>query len=356
MPQDMELQGQIPLAPLTTLGLGGKAEFFVDIANITQLKELHDYCGEHNLCLTVLGGGSNALIPDEGMAGVVFRYGDRGITIVSEDSQSTVVDVGAGLPWDTLVHWSVTQGLWGLECLSGIPGWVGAAPIQNIGAYGAELADVLQSIEVFDLSDSSVVRMSASQLGLGYRESHLKRGWRGRYVVVSIQIQLSRQASPNLSYRDLQPLAAQAVPPTLSEIREHVLMVRSQKSMLADPEDPDAQSLGSFFVNPVVDSLGLKRIEDVANQEGFSEVPRHPAGDNWKVPAAWLIERCGFKRGTRLGRVGISTKHALALIHLGGGTTSELLELATQIQERCLDVFGVSLEREPQLLTALSDG
>lgn len=356
MPQGMELQGQSRLAPLTTLGLGGKAEYFVDISNITALKELRAYCVERDLGLTVLGGGSNALIPDEGVTGVVFRYCARDITVVADDSESVVIDVGAGLPWDALVQWSVAQGLWGLECLSGIPGWVGAAPIQNIGAYGAELADVLESIEAFDMRDSSLVRLRADQLGLGYRESHLKRAWRGRYIVVSIRVKLLKNSVPNLSYSDLRPLAERESPPSLGAIRDHVLEVRAQKSMLADPDDPDAQSLGSFFVNPVIDSVSLERIEHVAHSEGLGEVPRHSVEGKWKVPAAWLIERCGFQRGRRFGNVGISTKHALALVHHGGGTTTQLLALADQIQARCLESFGVSLEREPQLLEALCSG
>ena len=353
MPADMELQGQSLLAPLTTLGLGGRAEFFVDIRSVSELVELRSHALKLGLPLTVLGGGSNALIPDHTIAGVVFRYLASGISVLHDTGESVLIDAKAGLAWDGLVEWSVKQGLWGLECLSGIPGWVGAAPIQNIGAYGAELADVLVSIDVFDTKDAEVIRLPATELGLGYRESHLKRAWRGRYVVLAIQLQLSRQACPNLSYRDLRSLAESEREPTLSEIRARVLEIRTHKSMVADPNDPNAQSLGSFFVNPVIDAAALAHIEKVAAERASGEVPRHQVERGWKVPAGWLIEQSGFKRGSQFGAVGISEKHALALVHHGGGTTAELLDLATRIQEQCLQVYGVQLEREPQPLAPL---
>ena len=350
----MELQGQISLAPLTTLGLGGRAEFFADIASVAELSELRDYSLKRGLPLTVLGGGSNALIPDEGVGGVVFRFGARSLDVVSDLKDRVIIDVGAGLSWDSFVAWSVERGLWGLECLSGIPGWVGASPIQNIGAYGAELGDVLESVELFDMRKGALLRLQATALGLGYRESHLKRAWRGRYVVVGIRVSLSKVARPRLGYKDLSDLANRDESPGLHEIRSRVLEVRAAKSMLADPSDPNAQSLGSFFVNPVVDGTSLERIEAVAVERALGAVPKHSVGDGWKVPAAWLIERSGFTRGTQVGRVGISTKHALALIHLGDGRTQELLAFSEQIKDRCFETFGVRLEREPQPLESLS--
>ena len=353
MPGIMELQGQCLLAPLTTLGLGGRAEYFIDISTLEELRDLYQEAQKRSLSLTILGGGSNALIPDDGVEGIVFRYGGSHLQCIEAQSDAVIVDVGAGYEWDALVAWAVNEGLWGLECLSGIPGWVGAAPIQNIGAYGVELADVLRSIEVFDMSDGSVQRLECQELGLGYRDSHLKRHWRGRFVVLSIRLELSRNGVPNLSYRDLQVLNESPRTPTLLEIRERVLNVRAQKSMLARVDDPDAQSLGSFFVNPVLGQQELESVKKICSQRNLGPLPFHAFGDSWKVPAAWLIEKAGFARGTVFGGVGISRKHSLALINRGDGSTAELLALAERIKDTCREIFGVELEREPQPLTRL---
>ena len=187
MPGIMELQGQCLLAPLTTLGLGGRAEYFIDISTLEEPEASTKKPRNEASSLTILGGGSNALIPDDGVEGIVFRYGGSHLQCGEAQSDAVIVDVGAGYEWDALVAWAVNEGLWGLECLSGILAGLLATPIQNIGAYGVELADVLRSIEVFDMSDGSVQRLECEELGLGYRDSHLKRHWRGRFVVLSIR-------------------------------------------------------------------------------------------------------------------------------------------------------------------------
>ena len=216
-----------------------------------------------------------------------------------------------------------------------------------------ELADVLRSIEVFDMSDGSVQRLECEELGLGYRDSHLKRHWRGRFVVLSIRLELSRNGVPNLSYRDLQVLNESPRTPTLLEIRERVLNVRAQKSMLARVDDPDAQSLGSFFVNPVLGQQELESVKKFALSVISVLCLFMPLVTLGKYLLRGLLRKRDLRAVRFFGGVGISRKHSLALINHGDGSTAELLALAERIKDTCREIFGVELEREPQPLTRL---
>lgn len=332
----------VALAPLTTLELGGPAEWFAEVGDLEQLREALDFAASRKLPVTVLGGGSNVLVADEGVAGLVLRPLVRRLDI---DDGGRVV-VGAGEPWDLVVAATVDRGLAGFECLAGIPGLAGATPIQNVGAYGQEIGDTLVEVLAWDLQQGRLERIPAAECGLGYRSSRFKQE-PGRWVVLEVEFQLRPGGPDRPRYPEL---AARLGPsPSLAEVRDVVLELRRSKSMVIDPADPNRRSAGSFFVNPVVSPELAEQV--AAASSAGAEMPRWSMGDGRvKLSAAWLIEQAGFPRGSRRGAVGQSTRHALALVHHGGGTARELINYAEAIQAAVLGRFGVSLTAEPRFL------
>lgn len=351
----MREQRDALLSGMTTLGLGGRAARIVDVENERELADVFAELDGSDEPVMVLGGGSNVVVDDEGWPGTVVRPLLRGIE-VRRDGSSVHLRVGAGEVWDDLVAHAVARGWAGLACLSGIPGWCGAAPLQNIGAYGHEVGQVLTAVRVFDRVKRSYVSFSRGDCGFGYRTSVFRN--ESRYVVSAVELEL-RQGDPEaVRYAELVRalgLKDGARAPA-ARVRETVLALRRGKGMVVDPADPESRSAGSFFVNPIVDDEGLRTIVACALDRGMvqqgSDVPRFEADPGrWKVPAAWLIERAGFVKGTAHGAVGISRKHALALVNRGG-TTSELLALQDRICEAVHATFGVRLRREPILVRA----
>ena len=348
------LRRDVLLAERTTLEIGGAARWWARVEEPATLGELVRWAGAQGLPLTILGGGSNLLVADGGFDGLVIELGWKGVDVERQPGGARL-RVGAGVPWDALVATTVEAGLGGLECLSGIPGRVGAAPIQNIGAYGQEVAEHLHAVEVFDLERGRVERLLASDCGFGYRWSHFKGAWRGRYVVLGVELELPATEIGTVRYRDLEKrfeLAPGDPRPSVAAVREAVLEVRRSKSMVLDPEDPNRRSAGSFFVNPVVDpAMAAEALRRFREAGGEGEMPAYPAAEGrTKLAAAWLIERAGFERGHRQGRVGLSSRHTLALINRGGATARELLGLAATIRTGVRERFGVSLEPEPVFL------
>jgi UDP-N-acetylmuramate dehydrogenase len=328
----------VPLAPLTTLELGGAAQWFAEVADREELEQALAFARERRLPVTILGGGSNVVVADAGVAGLVLRPLIPGLRI-----EGSEVVVGAGVPWDDVVAAAVARGLAGIECLSGIPGLAGAAPIQNIGAYGQEVGTRIEAVEAWSLESARVERLSRDDLGFGYRTSRLKREV-GRWIVLGLRLRLSAEVEPP-AYAELASRLSAA--PTVRDIREAVLDLRRAKSMVIDPADPNRRSAGSFFLNPVIAEADLERLQRC----GGGPVPSWPlAGGLAKVSAAWLIERAGFTRGRRHGAVGQSSKHALALVHHGSGSTQELLAYAHEVEAAVERHFGLRLEREPVLL------
>ena len=328
-----------PLAPLTTLRLGGPAKRLVSVATEAELVEA---VGEADEPLLLLAGGSNLVLPDAGWPGVVVRIETRGI-----ERDGAVLEVQAGEPWDDLVAATVEEGLAGFECLSGIPGSVGATPIQNVGAYGQEVAETVRSVRVLDRATGTIHELAPADCGFAYRSSALKRT--DRWVVLAVTFALRRApTSQPLRYAelaralDLEPGARAP----LGEVREAVLALRRGKGMVLDPADPDTISAGSFFMNPILDPDTIAALR-----------PRPPAfpqpDGRVKTSAAWLIERAGFAKGYARGRVAISSKHALALVNRGGASTAELLALAREIAAGVRDRFGVQLEPEPTIVGGL---
>jgi UDP-N-acetylmuramate dehydrogenase len=318
------------LAPLTTLRLGGPADRLVEAHSEHELAELAPEAA------LILAGGSNVVIADEGVRGTVVQIKTTGIA----HAQDLLV-VQAGEPWDGVVEYAVTNRLQGFECLSGIPGSTGATPIQNVGAYGQEVAETVQWVRVLDRATGRIETMAASECGFGYRTSVFK--YHDRRVVLAVAFKLRRSPlSGPLRYAELArtldvPVGGQA---PLDDVRAAVLQLRRRKGMVIDPDDPDSVSAGSFFTNPI---LPADAVPDGA--------PMWPEPDGRvKTSAAWLIERSGFGRGHGSGPAGISTKHTLALVNRGGATTAELMALAHEIAAAVTARFGVDLHPEPVLV------
>ena len=303
--------------------------------------------------LLVLGGGSNLVVADVGFPGTVVRIASRGCDVIEHGDQAELV-VAAGEPWDDLVARAIDDGLRGIECLSGIPGSTGATPIQNVGAYGASVDDVISRVRVWDRTERRVVDLMPAECGFAYRTSRFKHS--ERFVVLEVAFTLARaRTSAPIRYAELARMLGVAVGERvpLVAVREAVLDLRRAKGMLIDPHDPASVSAGSFFTNPILDARSFARFEQaVAGQLG-SDVrpPAWPEANGCtKTSAAWLIERAGFSRGYGEGLVGLSTKHTLALINRGGATTAELVALAREIRSGVVDTFGVELHPEPTLV------
>jgi UDP-N-acetylmuramate dehydrogenase len=338
------------LAEYTTLGLGGPAKTFVAAsteADLIDAVRAADAAGEPVL---LLGGGSNLVIADDGFPGTVIHVASRGLGYTAVDGQVDVT-VAAGEEWDDVVAAAVAEGLAGLECLSGIPGRAGATPIQNVGAYGHEVAEVITTVRVFDRLTSQIRIIPNGRCRFAYRTSLFKAGEPGRYLVLDVTFRLARQpASMPVMYAELASEldVAPGERAGVSEVRSGVLKIRARKGMLRGPGDPDSRSAGSFFTNPVLGAAEFARVAAVA----AGPVPRFDAGEGRvKVPAAWLIEHAGFGKGYGApGRARVSSKHTLALVNAGGATTADLLALASEIRDGVRAAFGVTLEPEPTLV------
>jgi len=340
------LVDDVPLAPLTTLELGGRARHLTRAADEASLIAALRWADERRLPVLVLGGGSNVVVSDAGYDGLVVCVASRGLAFAPEDGGEVRVTAQAGEPWDALVAETVQRGLGGLECLSGIPGLAGATPIQNVGAYGQEVAETIRAVRVVERGSWRVSELAPEACGFAYRDSAFKRD-PGRHVVLAVTFGLRAGGPPAVRYRELALALAARAEPTLADARVAVLALRRSKSMVIDPADPNRRSVGSFFTNPIVGAAEAARVAVLAG----GEMPRWPAGDGLvKLSAGWLIERAGFAKGLRRGPVGISSRHALALVHHGGGTSAALVELAREIRDGVRARFGVTLTAEPVLV------
>lgn len=352
MSAQLSIQENVPLAPFTTLQIGGVARFFVEVQREDELLTALDFAVARRLRVFVLGGGSNVLIADEGFPGLVVRTALRGV-VYRNEGERVLVTANAGEDWDELVRQCVERDLAGIECLSGIPGLVGGTPVQNVGAYGQEISETIVSVRVFDRFERHIAELTNAECCFGYRSSLFNTEACERYVVLAVVYVLKPHGLPALRYPDVKNFfAARPDSPSLQEVREAVRTIRARKAMLIIPGDPDCRSAGSFFKNPVVTKKDLMRLEAAAKAQRLIRddegVLHFAAGeDRWKVPAAWLIERTGFKKGYRRGRVGISSKHTLAIVNHGGATAREVLSLATEIHERVRENFGIWLRPEP---------
>jgi UDP-N-acetylmuramate dehydrogenase len=345
----------VPLAPRSTMGVGGPARFFVEACDEVTVVEAARWAAARSLPLRVLGGGSNIVVADEGVDGLVVRVALQGIS--ARDTEGAVeVTAAAGEPWDPLVERAVAEGWAGLECLSGIPGLVGATPMQNVGAYGQEVSQTVTAVRALDRRSGEIATLSAADCGFGYRTSRFKRGEPDRFVILAVTYRLAPRGAPTVRYADLErDLNGRGIrKPSLGDVRSTVLEIRRSKSMVLDPADDNRRSCGSFFLNPIVDAAVLARVERAV---GESTMPRWPEADGRvKLSAAWLIERAGFRRGESRGAVALSTRHSLAIVCHEGARAAHVAAFATEIRGRVAARFGVLLAPEPVLWGALSVG
>jgi UDP-N-acetylmuramate dehydrogenase len=343
----MNVQENVSLAPLTTMKVGGLARYFVESNKIAEVQDAVAFARSRNLPLFILGGGSNLVISDAGWPGLVLKIGITGIEERNENGKA-IFEVGAGEEWDKFAATSVARNCAGVECLSGIPGSVGGTPVQNVGAYGQEVAETIESVLTLDLRDDQIRELCGEACGFSYRTSIFNTSERGRYIILRVTYGLTPGGQPRIEYADLKRhFSGWQQIPTLADTREAVRSIRASKAMLITPGDADSRSVGSFFKNPVLSSEQHQDLNRRAAARGL-QVPSYPALDaQHKISAAWLVEHSGFTKGYGNGSVGISSKHALAIVNRGGATAADVIALKEQIERRVEEIWGIRLQSEP---------
>lgn len=336
----MTQTGPRTLGQVTTLRIGGSVRAWVDAESEAHIEDAARTPGR----LVVLGGGSNLVAPDEAIDATVVRIATRGVA-VRVSGEAVHLDVMAGEPWDDLVAMCVHEGWTGIEAMSGIPGLVGATPVQNVGAYGQEVSDVVASVRALDRSTGEIVSLDPRQCGFAYRHSRFKAE-PDRWIVLSVGLVLRARRECQVAYAELASLLGVEVGANadIAEVRAAVLLLRKRKGMVLDPDDHDTWSAGSFFTNPILSPVEAGRIDLTC--------PRYPTAVGVKVSAAWLIEQAGITKGFGLpgSRAAVSGKHVLALTNRGGATSAEVMDLAGHVQHEVQQTFGVSLVPEPVIL------
>lgn len=339
----MQIRENEPLAARTTLGVGGAARWFVEAGDENEVVAAAQWAQERGLPLFVLGGGSNLLVADAGFDGLVLVVGLKGL--VQKDD---LLCAAGGELWDHVVDFAVARGLAGLESLAGIPGTAGGTPVQNVGAYGCEVAETIERVRAYDLEAGCFVEFAGGACGFGYRQSRFNSAERGRYVVTRVDYRLRAGGVAELRYADLKSYFGEKKnAPTLVEVAEAVRTIRRRKGMVWVEGEADCRSAGSFFKNPAVEPAKAAALRDWAAARGLQLRTYPTDGGKEKIPAAWLIEQAGFPKGYALGAAGISSRHTLALINRGGARAAEILALAERIKAGVAERFGIALAMEP---------
>ncbi len=347
------IKENVLLAPYTTFKVGGPARFFADVGNLDELREAIQFARSKNLPSFILGGGSNILISDAGFPGLVLR--NKFSDFDTEESRDYLrVKVGGGEDWDKFVEFAISKNAAGIECLSGIPGTVGAAPVQNIGAYGQSVSETIESVAAIDLASGREEVFNNESCQFGYRTSRFKKD-SGKYFITSVTFRLKKGAAPAIFYHELKNYFAGVPAPSLAEARHAVIKIRSKKGMVVTGAELET-SVGSFFTNPVLGRGFLNDLKTKVEEcERLKNCCRPPwfwewEGERIKISAACLIECAGFPRGIKRGRVGISPLHSLAVVNLGGAAAQEIMFFAEDIRNKVKKEFGINLEIEPQLI------
>ncbi|MGA8780105.1 MAG: UDP-N-acetylmuramate dehydrogenase [Terracidiphilus sp.] len=340
----MQITENQPLAPFTTLEIGGPARWFAEARSEDDIAEACEWARGRDVPLFVLGGGSNVLVSDRGFPGLVLHIGLMGTSWDGE-----VLRAAAGEPWDNCVQQAIERDCAGMECLAGIPGTVGGTPVQNVGAYGQEVASVIERVRAFDIGAQTFIELSAAECEFSYRRSRFNTKDRGRFIVTRVDYGLRPNGPPNLTYADLKShFQNRPDTPSLREVADAVREIRRSKGMLMVEGDPDCRSVGSFFKNPAVSQDVADKIRWHAEEAGVPLRVFPADGGLVKIPAAWLIEHAGFAKGYAFGAAGISPQHTLALVNRGGALADEILSLAQKIADAVEAKFGVRLEMEPE--------
>lgn len=335
------------LSAWTTLGVGGPCRRLVEVRDAAGLGAVLAEAARDQEPVLILGGGSNVVVADSGFPGTVAHIGLAGQRLVREGDEVTAT-VAGGEDWSSFVERCVSEGLSGVECLVGIPGQAGATPVQNVGAYGQEVAETITGVVVFDRLRGDAARMSPGDCRFGYRTSIFKRN--DRYVVLEVTFCLERSPlSRPIAYSELARHLGVAVGERapIAEVAAAVLELRRRKGMVLDPADEDTRSAGSFFTNPVLPARQVRRLTSLA-----PAVPTFVTNEGTKVPAAWLVENAGFQKGHKRGNAAISGKHTLAIVTRPGATAEDVLGLAREVRAGVLERFGILLEPEPSLVGA----
>lgn len=345
----MDIKRNVILSDYTSIRLGGAADQFIICRTVGDIVRALEFTGEKQLPVCVLAGGSNLIFRDEGYKGAVLKINLKGVNVYDE-GDSFLIKVAAGENWDDLIRQTIELGLTGIECLSGIPGATGATPVQNVGAYGQEVSDIIENVYAIDRSTLKKIIFTKEDCRFGYRQSRFKNDDKDKYIITEVTYRFKKNEKPVIKYDQLKEYLEGQYSDGNSiadpeKIRNSVLELRRSKSMVLDPDDPDSRSCGSFFMNPVLNEFHFREFMDRLPAE-HSAIKFFKTDGQYKIPAAWLIEKAGFKKGYMKNGVGISRKHSLALINING-TTNALMKLAAEIVDEVRKKFGIELEREP---------
>ncbi len=339
-----------PLKELTTFKIGGPARYFTEVTNEHEVAEALAFAKGLNLDIFTLGGGSNLLISDNGFPGLVINNKIKGLAS-RRNGDGILVTANAGHDWDAFTKFCTEHNWQGVECLSGIPGTVGAAPVQNIGAYGQNAENVVEEVRAIDISTGAPAILDSRECKFGYRKSIFNTSASGRYIITGVTFRLAASAYPNVTHHDLKRYFSSTANITLAQVRDAVLNIRSTKGLLVLNGYERLNSAGSFFKNPVVSGDLFERVEKTVRDMGgcANWYWPQPSGEV-KISAACLIQTAGFIRGYRTGNVGISPWHTLALINYGNATACEVIAFARQVQEQVREKFCITLKPEVQCI------
>ncbi|MGM9999111.1 MAG: UDP-N-acetylmuramate dehydrogenase [Candidatus Bruticola sp.] len=346
------IKTNVAISSLTTFEIGGPAAYLAEPTTLSELKESITFARQHKLPIFPIGSGSNILAADSGFPGLLIKSRMQDLKITTQEDY-VCIEAQSGVLWDDLVAQSVSLNSAGLECLSGIPGQVGAAPVQNIGAYGQEAANCIEHVQVLDLDSLELKNIPTRDCAFAYRTSNFKTIWKDRFFITSVSFKLKHQGQASLRYQDLERFFAEQLAanknwrPNLNDVRQAVLQVRASKSMLYDKKNPNHRCAGSFYLNPIVEYTKAQQLK-----EQYPSIPVY-ATDNQnlcKISAAWLVDQAGFCKGFRHGRAGVSSAHTLALINAGGASADDILAFSAEITAKIHEKFGIQLVPEPVML------
>ncbi len=343
MSQTVNVKEHFDLSNFNTMGLSATARYFASVDSLTDIQQLFSDARFKDLPVFMLGGGSNVLFVED-FEGLIIHLAISGKKVMDEDEDAISLKVGAGENWHTLVQYCVERGWGGIENLALIPGSVGAAPIQNIGAYGVELQEVFKSLEAYEIETGKIRTFNNVQCEFGYRDSVFKKELKGKYIIISVTLSLQKKPVVNVTYRALSDaLRAKGIQnPAIKEVNKTVIEIR--RSKLPDPSE--IGNTGSFFKNPVISKAKFEQLKEV-----HPDIPSYPIGNKVKIPAAWLIDQCGWK-GKRFGDAGVHKKQALVIVNYGNATGDEIWNLAQKIRASVQEKFGVSLTPEVNVVGA----